>query len=51
MVNSAEHDRYRDKLSNIRKRLYIRGEMGYIDAQNWGFEEQKRKNKTSKNTL
>lgn len=45
--NSAEHDSLRDKLSQIRKRLYPQGEMGYVEAQKWGFEEQVRRNKAT----
>lgn len=45
--NSAEHDMFRDRLSQIRKSLYPQGEMGYVEAQKWGFEEQVRRNKAT----
>lgn len=45
--NSTEHDMFRDKLNQIRKRLYPQGEMGYVEAQKWGFEEQVRRNKAT----
>jgi len=50
-ANHPDHDLFRDRLNQIRKILYPQGEVGYAEAQRWGFEEQTRRNKTLKRQM
>jgi hypothetical protein len=42
-ANSAEHEALREQLFKIRKQLYKNGELGYVQAQEWGYQEQLRR--------
>lgn len=47
-ANSPEHEGFKERLFTARRNLYRNGEMGYLDAQKWGFDEQVRRNNKGK---
>lgn len=49
--NSLDHEQFKDRLFAARRSLYRDGEMGYVEAQRWGFEEQERRNKAKKKNV
>lgn len=49
-MNSEAHESARNRLFQIRKRLYVGGEMGYVSAQEWGYKELMRQKKIAPKT-